>query len=327
MENQEIQFTFIIPLFNSESTVEDTLESIIQQDINQSYQIIVVDDESTDRSVQIIEHWKQKHGFGDSYLEIVQQKHAEEAAAINAGLKKAQGKFVIWLESDVILGPNWLSYLIKEFDDNHCGGAGGLLLPAKADPWLAKVLGYEIAFKMRCDGAEVKHITSANAIYRREIFSELGECKLHLGASSFDSEYNHRIREKGWILRRNTNALAWHHYKTRIWDCLVRTFWYGFRRPFVKTQVLYEADRWVGALVLLSMAAPLALIYCAIDFYWGLVLFLVVLFAHLIYGWIIYSYFHYLPLLCSGPVFMIRNITFFLAYCLGLIVFTLSKQK
>ncbi len=315
---QNYHTTFLVPVYNAENTIEETLDSIVKQSIHAPYQIIIIDDGSTDQSFEKIEMWGNKQReSSECQLLMLRQGRGGEAAAINAGLAQAQGEYVAWVESDVCLHEKWFVDVLQEFHDERCAGVGGLLLPAEDDPGLAKILGYEIAFKMQLDGEHVKHITSANAIYRREIFSQLGECTVHLGASSFDSEYNHRIRENGWLLKRNLKAIAWHHYKTGITDCFVRTFWYGFRRPNVKTQILYQADRWIGLLVLLSILVPLALLYAVFDPFWGLLIAAGGLFAHFFYGWILYYYFRYIPLLWSGFVFWVRNITFFMAYSLG----------
>ncbi|MCR8968935.1 glycosyltransferase family 2 protein [Facklamia sp. 7083-14-GEN3] len=103
-----IFFSIIIPLFNSEKYIKETLESIINQKF-QNFEIIVVDDGSTDSSAKII-----KEFYGDNNKIKYHYKINEGASiARNFGLEKALGKYVIFFDSDDILNPNSLSVIYK----------------------------------------------------------------------------------------------------------------------------------------------------------------------------------------------------------------------
>ena len=206
-------------------------------------------------------------------------------------------------------------------------GAGGLLLPAEDDSAIARIFGYEVAYKIITNEEYPRHITSANAMYKRAVFEALGPCTRQLGESSFDSEYNSRILQQGWKLKVNKQALAWHHFKSGFTDCLRRTFWYGFRRPYVKSQVLYPADRWLGILVLFSSLLVPAL--CLLPIFpltmsWLVLLLLVI---HFLYSLSLFRYFKYRTLLIAFPLFLLRNSLFFYAYLSGWANYLLVDRK
>jgi len=85
----------IIPVYNCEGTLIDTLLSVLTQDLA-NIEVICVDDGSTDRSAYIVEQLAQE----DARLRLVSQKNAGPGAARNAGIDAARGEFVAFLDSD-----------------------------------------------------------------------------------------------------------------------------------------------------------------------------------------------------------------------------------
>lgn len=94
----------VIPLYNKVETIQSTLESVLKQTIP-PYEIVVIDDGSTDESVQIIRH------LNIPKLSLVQQKNKGAAAARNAGIKQAKGDFIAFLDADDYWHPNHLEVI------------------------------------------------------------------------------------------------------------------------------------------------------------------------------------------------------------------------
>lgn len=314
--------SFVVPVFNSEDTIIETLSSITRQNTIHRIEIIVVDDGSSDASLKKVQNWSDEQ---QTEINIIQQPHAGEAAAMNRGIEQARGDIVAWVESDVILDSEWLRHLINELEKENVAGAGGLLFPAPDDSAIAKMFGYEITHKILYNSDTPLHITSANALYWKSIFDELGPCREELGESSFDSEYNQRIRKAGYSLRFSPEAKAWHHYKSRLSDCLIRAWWYGLRRPFVESQALYRFDQVIGLLIVCSVGVPIGLLLSVFYSTFAVYLILVGCLAHFLYSMYFYVHFRDSVLLYSAPVYWTRNIAFFTAYCCGWVI-RLSQQ-
>ncbi|MBN2325641.1 MAG: glycosyltransferase [Candidatus Omnitrophica bacterium] len=319
MSGADQTISFIVPVYNSQDAVTETLQSIAGLASDRPMEIWIVDDGSTDDSVRVIEEWRKNFHSPDDRIRtfLLQIDHGGEAAAMNAGLQKASGAVIAWVESDVKLDPQWLNELLRELEGDNVAGAGGLLLPADDDGSVAKMFGYEIAHKIRSNRGDARHITSANALYRKEVFDRLGLCRVELGESSFDSEFNQRIRSAGLRLRCNPNAIAWHHFKTRLGECLKRTWWYGFRRPFVQSQVLYPFDRILALLVLSTGLLFPALVLLPFHPTPAAGLISIVLIVQIGYSIYLYSKFRDPALLGSFPVFLMRNAMFLIAYVCG----------
>ncbi|MEM6534011.1 MAG: glycosyltransferase family 2 protein [Pseudomonadota bacterium] len=102
----------IIPAFNSESTIERAARSVLSQNLPDalSLELIVVDDGSTDRTVDVVEKLMTKHQ-GRLRL-ICQPENAGPSAARNAALHATDAAWFTPLDSDDFMGPDRLSHLI-----------------------------------------------------------------------------------------------------------------------------------------------------------------------------------------------------------------------
>lgn len=108
MENKtEYGVTVIIPAYNAEKTIKNTIESVYRQTF-QDVQIIVVNDGSTDGTLGILS------GYSDrDNLNLINQENQGVSAARNAGIRNALGKYVFFLDSDDFIGYNVLESLYR----------------------------------------------------------------------------------------------------------------------------------------------------------------------------------------------------------------------
>lgn len=99
--------SIIIPVYNGEKYIKDCVETIFKQTYN-NYELIIVNDGSTDNTKVILETFKDKR------LKVYNVKNGGVSKARNYGLKKAQGEFVLFIDSDDILVDNALELLIEQ---------------------------------------------------------------------------------------------------------------------------------------------------------------------------------------------------------------------
>lgn len=102
----KVEISIIIPVYNVEKYLRECLDSILAQTF-QDFEIICVDDGSTDKSLEILQEYKRK----DDRFVILQQRHAGAGAARNHGLKLAEGKYIQFLDSDDYFEPTLLEEL------------------------------------------------------------------------------------------------------------------------------------------------------------------------------------------------------------------------
>jgi glycosyltransferase involved in cell wall biosynthesis len=115
--------SIIIPLFNTEQYIEETLHSATQQSY-ENIEIIVIDDKSTDTGVAKV---KQLMLLDNRITLLSNQRSKGVSGARNTGLDYASGEFITFLDSDDTLSKNSIEYRVKAFNDNSdasliCGG-------------------------------------------------------------------------------------------------------------------------------------------------------------------------------------------------------------
>jgi glycosyltransferase involved in cell wall biosynthesis len=91
--------SIIIPVFNAEQYIADTINSALSQTWS-NIEIIIVDDGSTDQSLNIARK------FNDGRISVITQKNKGASAARNAGLKEAKGEYIQFLDADDLLSPD-----------------------------------------------------------------------------------------------------------------------------------------------------------------------------------------------------------------------------
>ena len=114
--NQDYILSVVIPYYNREATIDDTLQSLTQQTFI-NFETILVDDGSTEESSKTkLKEIKEK--YESLNLTIIKQKNQGVAAARNNGIKKAVGKYIICLDSDDMLAPTYIEKCLIVLEPN-----------------------------------------------------------------------------------------------------------------------------------------------------------------------------------------------------------------
>ena len=103
-----MKISIIIPVYNVEEYITDCLNSLLWQDFI-DYEIILINDGSDDRSGQICDQFAEK----DSRILVYHQKNSGVAAARNAGLQMANGEYIVFVDPDDWVSPDYLSTMVR----------------------------------------------------------------------------------------------------------------------------------------------------------------------------------------------------------------------
>jgi glycosyltransferase involved in cell wall biosynthesis len=103
----------IIPVFNNSATLAETLESALAQTFT-DYEIITIDDGSTDNSKDIILKYAKQH---PGKIHYIHQKNSGPAEARNKGIQNAQGEYIAFLDADDLWMPNKLKIQTAVMDE------------------------------------------------------------------------------------------------------------------------------------------------------------------------------------------------------------------
>lgn len=133
----------IMPTYNREKTIQAALDSVISQSY-QNWELIIVDDGSTDNTVQIVKEFISQHSTRPIAL-VELEKNSGVSIARNTGLAKARGEIIAYLDSDNTWEPEFLLIMVNTLIDNpwaqvaYCGDkiwqhyTGNTTLPASKE--------------------------------------------------------------------------------------------------------------------------------------------------------------------------------------------------
>ncbi|MEW4924514.1 glycosyltransferase [Algibacter sp. 2305UL17-15] len=111
-----MKLSIVIPLYNKEQFIERCLLSLINQDVSlHEYEIIIINDGSTDSSASIVEIYKKKY----SNIHLFNQKNLGPSAARNKGIDVAKGEYIYFIDADDYLAENVLNILLKLAEKNN----------------------------------------------------------------------------------------------------------------------------------------------------------------------------------------------------------------
>lgn len=107
-----IKISVIVPVYNAERYLIKCINSIMNQSFKESYELILINDGSTDRSEDIID--KKIEEFGNDKIIKVNQKNGGQGSARNAGIKIARGEFITFVDSDDYIDKEMLKDLYEK---------------------------------------------------------------------------------------------------------------------------------------------------------------------------------------------------------------------
>jgi glycosyltransferase involved in cell wall biosynthesis len=189
--------SIIIPLYNKEKAVKETLQSVLNQSYG-NFEIIVVDDGSTDNSAQIVKEIK------DDRIKFYYKENGGVSAARNYGIFNANSEWVLFLDADDLLENDALEtfvYLIKKYPGYLIFTAGFFILnKGNKDKVSKNDLDYIVNEPLR-------------AFWRKQIFPRTGNTLINKDALSFVGGFDDRVsynEDYGFNLRllSNYNVIA-----------------------------------------------------------------------------------------------------------------------
>ena len=114
MIKEDLKLSIVIPLYNSENYIVECLDSIQNQNVIQyAFEIIIINDGSTDKSLEIVENYSKNY----TNIKIDSQINRGCAAARNNGIKKASGEYIFFIDSDDYIASNTLNILMNKLND------------------------------------------------------------------------------------------------------------------------------------------------------------------------------------------------------------------
>ena len=208
-----MKFSIIIPVFNRPDEVDELLESLCEQTVK-DFEVLIIEDGSVKPCKDVC----------DKYANILDlhyyaKENSGPGQSRNYGAERANGEFVIILDSDVVLPTGYLQAVEDELKQNPCEAFGG---PDAAHPSFTpvqKAISYSMTSFFTTGGIrggkaklDKFYPRSFNMGIRRDVYLQLGGfTKMRFGE---DIDFSYRIVEAGYMQRLFPEAWVWHKRRT-----------------------------------------------------------------------------------------------------------------
>ena len=168
-------FSIIIPLYNKEKFISNTLQSVFNQ-MFKDYEVIIVNDGSTDNSVSIVEKIK------DERIKIIHQENQGVSAARNKGIEWAKGEYICFLDSDDSWKKDFLNEiyrLIKTYSNQKVFCAAIEILTKSSVINAQYIIGNKVEENVYIENyftASMKYslISTSCSAFHKSVFLEVG---------------------------------------------------------------------------------------------------------------------------------------------------------
>ncbi len=214
----------IVPVKNGEDTLGVCLQALLNQSglaYGSDYEVIVVDDGSTDETARLAET------FGVS---VHRQVNAGPASARNTGAMLAKGRYLAFTDADCTPAPDWLYELVKPFEDPSVVGVKGVYRTWQVE-LVSRFVQQEYAWKYRRMARQetIDFIDTYSAAYRKtEFLANGGFNTVFPKPSVEDQEFSFRLARKGCQLVFTSKAIVYHRHDRNIEEYFRRKWGIGF---------------------------------------------------------------------------------------------------
>ncbi|NPV90419.1 MAG: glycosyltransferase [Firmicutes bacterium] len=218
--------SIIIAAYNEEKYISALLESIYNLKAMNRYEIIVVDDGSTDSTRDIVSSFPG--------VRLLTQRNQGPGAARNTGAQGAQGDILVFIDADTEVIEHWLDELVRPFEDQTIVGVKGFVKSRqKAVVSRFVDLDYGIKHDKLLQYPEIDFINTGLAAYRRSVFLEMGGFDTGFRVGE-DIDLSYRIsRNKNYRMVAAPRSQIWHMHEETLKEFIKKKVRNGYWRILV----------------------------------------------------------------------------------------------
>ncbi|MDD4932157.1 MAG: glycosyltransferase [Methylacidiphilaceae bacterium] len=214
------KISVVVCNFNGERYLDSCIRSL-QRLRYPDFEIIVVDDGSTDGSGRLLESMEG--------IRILRQGNLGLAVARNRGVAAAEGEIVAFTDADCVVDRDWLYFLARAFESGDLAGVGGPnVAPEPTTALQAAVAAAPGApTHVLLTDQLAEHLPGCNMAFRRAVLEEIGGFLPEFRVAGDDVDLCWRLLDHGHRLGFAPGALVWHHRRSTVSAYLRQQGGYG----------------------------------------------------------------------------------------------------
>jgi GT2 family glycosyltransferase len=199
----------VVAFRNAARTLAECLDSLLELNYP-DYEVIVVNDGSTDASAAIMERYP--------FRKITHPVNLGISAGRNSGLRAATGRIVAYIDSDARADPDWLRYLAATYVEQGVAGVGGPNPVPPEDAWVAQCVFRAPGgpTQVMLDDCTAEHIPGCNMSFLKSALEDVGGFDEQFRTAADDVDICWRLIDAGYRLGFNASAVVWHHRRPSV---------------------------------------------------------------------------------------------------------------
>lgn len=229
----KLNFSIIIPVYNRPHEIDELLESLTQQDFQDDFEVLVIEDGSSEKSEKVVEKFKNQLN-----LRYFFKENSGAGNSRNFGMEKAAGNYFIILDSDVIVPNHYLSAIKNALESNFTDAFGGPDAAHESFTPLQKAINYSMTSILTTGGIRGKKKAvgkfqprsfnmgiSKNAFEKTNGFSSMKIAE--------DIDLTFRLWENNFETQLISDAFVYHKRRSSLPDFFNQTYKFGKARPLL----------------------------------------------------------------------------------------------
>jgi GT2 family glycosyltransferase len=194
----------IVCSYNGGQTLASCLDSLGKLNYPE-YEVILVDDGSTDDTSYIAAQFP--------WVRYIHQSNQGLSHARNTGAAAAKGEVFAYTDSDCMVDPDWLYYLIGTLVSGDYAGVGGPNITPPAKNWIQACVAAAPGGPSHVLLTDVvaEHIPGCNMAFYRWAFEGVGGFDTEYRKAGDDVDFCWRIQQAGWVIAFSPTAIVWHY--------------------------------------------------------------------------------------------------------------------
>lgn len=226
-------FSIIVPVYNRPQEIDELLASLTKQDTDQDFEVIIVEDGSSQNCEHIVEKYSKQ-----LLIHYFYKENSGPGASRNYGMSRANGDYFIILDSDVILPKTYIHTVVQQLQQDYTDAFGGPDAAHSSFTSLQKAINYAMTSMLTTGGIRGKkkgvgkfQPRSFNMGISREVFKKTGGFSdMRAGE---DIDLTMRIWEAGFETQLIDAAFVYHKRRNTLGSFYRQTFAFGTARPIL----------------------------------------------------------------------------------------------
>ncbi|HUX60801.1 MAG TPA: glycosyltransferase family 2 protein [Ignavibacteriaceae bacterium] len=221
--------SIIVPVYNEEKVVADSIKSLLDLDYN-NYEIIVVNDGSSDKTMSVAESLVgfQKGKYSEVKVSLINKPNGGKAKALNAGIRLSKAEIVLCMDGDSQLSTDSIKLAVRHFSNREIGAVAGNVKVLNRGKFFTDLQALEYIEGLNMARSAQSYVRLVNIIpgpiglFRKKAIEEAG----YYSSDTFaeDADLTLKILANGWKIYYEPNSISYTEAPAKLQQLLKQRY-------------------------------------------------------------------------------------------------------